>query len=216
MTEAAQAERNRSDAEKRLFEAKQKAAAIVIDDSFERSSGSVLIAGGGSAIDTGFGLGVMAAAHFGFWGTAPPEGMASGFELRLWGRYFGSVSGAPTSALDSLLTARYFFGAVGVGLAGELRLLNPAAATAAAPATVRGGVGPTVAVAFVDNHETRVVLAVNYLPLGNQLDPVRLIGDLEISYKFITFHVNGGSATKPAPGGLAWQIGGYLGLRAVW
>ena len=216
VTEAAQAERTRVDAEKRLFEAKQRAAAIVIDDSFERSAGSVLIAGGGSAIDTGFGLGVMAAVHFGFWGTAPTEGMASGFELRLWGRYFASVSGAPTSSIDSLLTARYFFGAIGVGLAGELRVLDPAASTATSPAAVRGGVGPALAVAFVDNHETRVVLAVNYLPLGNQIDPVRLIGDLEISYKFITFHVNGGSSTKPAPGGLAWQIGAYVGLRAAW
>lgn len=213
VAEAAQAEKTRAAAEKSLFEARQKADAIVIDDSFVRSSGAILIAGGGSGVDTGFGLGVMAAVHFGIWGTAPPDGMASGFELRLWGRYFGTVSGTPSSAIDSLLTARYFFGAIGVGLAGEVRALNP---TDAMNSTIRGGVGPALAVAFVDNHETRVVFGVNYLPLGNTIDGVRFVGDFEVSYRFFTLHINGGSATKPAPGGIAWQIGAYAGLRASW
>lgn len=209
VAEAAQAEKVRVAAEKNLFDAKQKADAIVIDDSFERSAGSVLVAGGGSAVDTGFGVGVMGAVHFGFWGTAPPEGMASGFELRLWGRYFATVSGAKSQAFDSLLTARYFFGAIAGGLAGEIRLLDPNLTT------LRGGVGPALAVAFVDTHETRVLFGVNYLPLGNTIDVVRFVGDFEVSYRFITFHVNGGTATKAA-GGLAWQIGGYVGLRAAW
>ncbi len=213
--EAAQAERNRVEAEKQLFQAHQRADAIVIDDSFERGSGSILIAGGGGAIDTGASLGVMAAVHFGFWGTAPPEGMASGFELRLWGRYSGSIVGPASSAIDSLLTARYYFGSVGLGLAGELRVFDPATSTPTAPAAVRGGVGPALVVAFVDNHETRVVFGVNYLPLGNQLDAARLVGDLEVSYKFFTFHVNGGTSTKLA-GGLAWQIGAFAGVRASW
>ncbi len=215
VTEAAQAEKARIDAEKRLFEAKQKADAIVIDDSFERSAGSVWITGGGSGLDTGFGLGVMGGAHFGFWGTAPPEGMASGFEIRLWGRYLATVSGTPASTFDSLLTARYFFGAIGVGLAGELRVIDPAQSTATAPAALRGGAGPALAVAFLDRHETRVLLGVNYLPLGNTIDGVRLVGDFEVSYKFFTLHVNGGSATKAA-GGIAWQIGAYAGVRAAW
>lgn len=215
VAEAAQAEKNRIEAEKQLFQAHQRADAIVIDDSFERSSGSILLAGGGGAIDTGAALGVMTAVHFGFWGTAPPEGMAWGFELRLWGRYSGSIVGPASSAFDSLLTARYFFGSVAVGLAGELRVFDPATSTATAPAAVRGGVGPALAVAFVDNHETRVVFGVNYLPLGNQLDAVRLVGDLEVSYKFFTFHVNGGTATK-LTGGLAWQIGAFAGVRASW
>lgn len=215
VAEAAQAEKNRVEAEKRLYEARQRADAIVIDDSFERSGGSILIAGGGGAIDTGAALGVMAAVHFGFWGTAPSEGMASGFELRLWGRYSGSIVGPASSAIDSLLTARYFFGSVGLGLAGELRVFDPATSTATAPAAVRGGVGPALAVAFVDNHETRVVFGVNYLPLGNQIDALRFVGDLEVSYKFFTFHVNGGTSNK-LTGGLAWQIGAYAGVRASW
>ncbi len=215
VTEAAQAEKARIDAEKRLFEAKQKADAIIIDDSFERSAGSVWIAGGGSGLDTGFGLGLMGGAHFGFWGTAPPEGMASGFEIRLWGRYLASVSGTPASSFDSLLTARYFFGVIAVGLAGELRVIDPAQSTATAPAALRGGAGPALGVAFVDRHDTRVLLGVNYLPLGNTLDGVRFVGDFEVSYKLFTLHVNGGSATKAA-GGIAWQIGAYAGVRASW
>ncbi len=215
IAEAAQAEKNRIEAEKQLFSARQRADAIVIDDSFERPAGSILIAGGGGAIDTGAFLGVMTAVHFGFWGTAPPDGMASGFELRLWGRYSGSIVGPASSAVDSLLTARYFFGSVAVGLAGELRVFDPATSTATAPAAVRGGVGPALAVAFVDNHEARVVLGVNYLPLGNQIDALRFVGDLEVSYKFFTFHVNGGTATKLA-GGLAWQVGAFAGVRASW
>ncbi len=208
VAEAAQAERTRVEAEKRLFEARQKADAIVIDDSFERAAGSILIAGGGSGLDTGFGLGLMASVHFGFWGVAPPEGMASGFELRLWGRFLAGVSAGTASSVDTLLTARYFFGAVAVGVAGEIRLLD-------ALTTLRGGVGPALAVAFIDTHETRVILAANYLPLGNQLDPVRFVGDFEVSYKIFTLHVNGGTATKLA-GGLSWQIGAYAGVRATW
>lgn len=213
VTEAAQAERGRIDAEKKLFEAKQKADAIVIDDSFERSAGSILAAGGGGAVDTGAGPGVMAAVHFGFWGTAPQEGMASGFELRLWGRYFASVTGQVAQTFDSLLTARYFFGAVAVGLAGELRLLDPALST------LRGGVGPAVAVAFVDTHETRVLFGVNYLPVGNTIDATRFVGDFEVSWRFITFQVNGGTASRTGADGapvIGWQIGAYLGVRAAW
>jgi hypothetical protein len=208
VAEAAQAEKTRVDAEKRLFEAKQKAAAIVIDDSFERSAGSVLIAGGGSGLDSGFALGVLGAAHFGFWGTAPPEGMASGFEIRLWGRYLGGL-GAAQSAFDSLITARYFFGVIGVGLAGEFRLTEPNLTT------LRGGAGPALSAAFVDTHETRVVLGLNYLPVGNTIDAARFVGDFEVSYKFFTVHVIGGTASRVG-GPLAWQIGGYVGLRAAW
>ena len=154
----------------------------------------------------------MAAVHFGFWGTAPPEGMASGFELRLWGRYSAAVSGPPTSQFESLLTARYFFGAFAVGLAGELRLLDPNLTT------LRGGVGPALAVAFVDNHTTRVVIGANYLPLGNTIDLARFVGDFEVSWRFITFHVNGATATRLINGvaGVGWQIGGYVGVRASW
>lgn len=215
VAEAAQAEKVRVDAEKKLFDARQRAEAIVIDDSFERGSGSVLAAGGGSGLDTGFGLGALAGAHFGFWGTAPPEGMASGFEIRLWGRYLASVAGTATSTFDSLLTARYFFGRFAVGLAGELRLIDPAQSTAMAPAALRGGVGPALSAAFVDNHETRVIIGANYLPLGNTIDGARFVADFEVSYKFVTFHVIGGTASR-AGGPLAWQVGGYLGLRASW
>ena len=212
VAEAAQAERARIEAEKRLVDAHQKADAIVIDDSYERSSGSLGVLGGVSAIDSSLALGVLGAVHFGFWGTAPSDGMASGFEVRLWGRYSGTVTGTPAAVVDSLLTARYFFGAVGLGVAGELRMFDPGFAS------LRGGVGPALAVAFVDNKETRVLFGVNYLPLGNTIDTVRFIGDFEVSWRFLTFHVNGGTLNKSVNGvsTFAWQVGGFVGVRAAW
>jgi hypothetical protein len=209
VAEAAAAEKARVDAEKRLVEAKQKADAIIIDDSHERSTGSVFITGGGFGTSAGFGLAVLGGAHFGFWGTAPPDGMASGLELRLWARYLATLGTTPTQNFDSLLSLRYFFGRVAVGVAGELRLLEPSLST------LRGGAGASVGVAFVDTRETRVVLGINYMPLGNVLDPVRFVGDLEISWRFLTFQVHGGSYSTGAST-IGWQVGGTVGLRASW
>ncbi|MFT3707253.1 MAG: hypothetical protein QM817_06265 [Archangium sp.] len=214
VAEAAQAEKTRIDAEKKLYEARQRADAIVIDTSYERGGGSILAAGGGSALDTGFGLGVMIAAQFGFWGTPPAQGMASGLELRLWGRYMGVISGTPSRALDTLVTARYYFGMVGLGLAGELRVLDPNFAA------IRGGAGASVALAFIDNHETRVVLGVNYMPVGNVIDAARVFGDFEVGWRWLSFHVNGGLASRvDATSGatmVGWQVGAYGGARLPW
>lgn len=213
VAEAAQAEKARVDAEKKLLEAQQKADAIVIDDSFERSSGSVGLAGGGAASDGGFGLGVMGVAHFGFWGTAPSEGMASGFELRLWGRYFGTVATmTPAASIEALVSARYYFGRVAVGVAGELGL------SGANFAAVRGGAGPALGVALVDNHETRVLLNASYLPVGNVMDPLRIVGDFEVSWRFLTLQVHGSTVTRVVNGAnsVGWQVGGFAGVRASW
>ena len=120
-----------------------------------------------------------------------------------------SVTGAPTvNVVDSLLTARYFIGAVALGVAGEFRLSNPTFTT------LRGGGGPALAVAFVDTHEARVLFGVNYLPLGNTIDTLRFVGDFEVSWRFLTFHVTGGTLTGPA--GFNWQLGGAVGVRASW
>lgn len=213
VAEAAAAEKARVDAEKRLAEAHQKADAIVIDDSFERSTGSVGLAGGGAAADAGFGLGVLGFAHFGFWGTAPAEGMASGLELRLWGRYFGTVATmTPAASIDALVSVRYFIGRLGLGAAGELGL------SGANFAALRGGAGPALGVALVDNHETRVLLNASYLPLGNVIDPLRIVGDFEVSWRFLTLQVHGSTITRAVNGSnsVGWQVGGFAGVRASW
>lgn len=207
VAEAAQAERARIEAEKHLVDAQEKADAIEIDDSFERAAGSVMVAGGGSGTNAGFGLGLLAAAHFGFWGTAPLEGMASGFELRVWGRYSATLS-TGSSVVDALLTARYFFGIVGVGLAGEVRSVIAPMAGA-----VRGGVGPAVSLALVDRRQLRILLGANYMPLGNTIDAARFQGDFELSWRFLTLHVLGGTANAAA---VSWNLGAYIGLRASW
>lgn len=220
VAEAADAEKARIAAEKNLVAAKEKAAAIEIDDSYERGVASVFLNGGFSAVDggTGMGAGVLAGGHFGLWGTAPSEGMASGVEFRFWARYLAHIT-SPTmtedhhTSVDLLLSGRYYFGHLALGLAGEMRFLQPAFGT------LRFGVGPTLAAAFIDNKDTRVVLGVNYLPLGNTLDPLRILGDFEVGYKLLSIHVLGGSMTRTLADGtsqIGWQLGGYVGLRYSW
>lgn len=211
---AAQAEAVRIDAEKKLVEARQKADAIVIDDSFERSRGSVFIAGGGAANAGGFGLGVLAGLHLGFWGDAPSEGMASGLELRLWGRYSGQVAGTPTATLDALLTARYFFGPFGVGLGGSLGLSGNGFSTLGV------GTGPSLGLMFIDSPTWRVGLNGTWLPVGTSLDVTRFNADMEVSWRFLTVQVHGGSlGSVQVPDGpmqLAWSVGGFVGVRGSW
>jgi hypothetical protein len=217
VAEAAQAEKARVAAEKNLFDARQKAEAIVIDDSHERSRGSLLVAGGGAANVGGFALGVLGGAHLGFWGDAPPDGMASGFEIRLWGRYSGQVVGTAGALLDSLVSARYFFGRFGVGFGGSFTL------SGANPGTLGSlgvGVGPSLGIMLVDTPQWRVGINAASLLLGTTVDPTRFTGDLEVSWRFLTFQVHGGSlGTFPGAGGptpLQWTVGAFAGARFSW
>lgn len=211
---AAQAEAARIEAEKKLVEAKQKADAIVIDDSFERSRGSVFLAGGGAANLGGFGLGVLAGAHFGFWGDAPSEGMASGLELRLWGRYAGQVAGTPAATFDALLMARYFFGPFGVGLGGNLGLSGNGFSTLAI------GGGPSIGLMFLDTPTWRVGINGTWLPVGLSLDVTRFNADMEVSWRFLTFQLHGGSLgsvqAADGPMQLFWSVGAFVGVRGSW
>jgi hypothetical protein len=116
------------------------------------------------------------------------------------------------SSIDALLTARYFFGHLSLGVAGELGL------SGANFAAVRAGVGPALGVAFVDTHETRVLLGVNYLPVGSAIDPARLVADFEVAWRFLTFQVQGGTSSTTVNGVLTvgWQVAGFVGARASW
>ncbi len=217
VAEAADAEKARVAAEKNLVFAKEKADSITIDDSYERGVASVFLNGGFGAVDSGLAAGVLLGGHFGLWGTAPSDGMASGVEFRLWARYLAEINPMATdtshTSIDLLLSARYYFGRIALGLSGEMRFLQPAFNT------LRFGVGPTLAAAFIDNKDTRVVLGVNYLPLGNTIDPLRIVGDFEIGYKLLSIHLLGGSMTRTLADGttqVGWQLGGYLGLRYSW
>lgn len=211
---AAQAEAARIDAEKKLVEAKQKAEGIIIDDSFERSRGSVFIAGGGAANLGGFGLGVLGGAHFGFWGDAPSEGMASGLELRLWGRYSGQVAGTPAATFDAQLLGRYFFGPFGVGLGGNLGLSGNAFSTLAVSA------GPSIGLMFLDTPTWRVGMNGTWLPVGLGIDVTRFNADMEVSWRFLTVQFHGGSLgsvqAADGPTQLFWSVGAFVGVRGSW
>ena len=78
--------------------------------------------------------------------------------------------------------------------------------------------GPALGVAFVDTHETRVLFGANYMPLGNTIDVGRFVVDFEVSWRFLSFHVNGATATRLINGvsGIGWQLGLYVGVRGAW
>lgn len=217
VAEAAQAERGRVEAEKKLVQAHQQADSIVVDDSHERASGAVYAAGGGVVFAAGgpisFGPAVQVGVHFGFWGRAPSEGMASGLELRIWGRYTASVLGTVSRTINSMVTARYHFGVFGVGVAGELMVGEPDFGT------VRGGGGPSLGLALVDSHDLRAVIGASWLPVGNTIDLARVVGEIDLEWKFLEFRVVGGSSTATGFDGATvygWQVGGLLGARLAW
>lgn len=219
--QAAQLNTERVQAMERAKTLRAQAADIVINDDDERSRGSLGIMGGGGAATwpgtTSAALGGQALLHLGFWGTAPAEGMASGFEVRVLGRFLATV---PTTVMqaEGVASARYFFGRIGIGAAMEVRWNQPVMDAA----TVNIGFGPTLGVAFVDNPKTRVMLNAAWLPLTQQgfQNAYRTTGDLEISYDFLVFNIAGGLQTQPvSPTSgtiLAWYFGAFAGVRLKW
>lgn len=222
VAEAAQAERARDEAERQLAEARLKAERLEVDDSFERSRGHLGLMGGGGAMGwtdassvavLGPGIGLLATAHVGFWAPAPLRGLASGFEVALGARLFKPfASGATPLELEGHATARYFFGALGVGLAGEFRVAD--ARFGVRP--LGGGLG--LGVAMVDSPSVRVLLSGRWLPLGTAVDLARVAADLEVSWSWFTLRVTGGAFTQgaPAPSAIGWQAGVFAGARLRW
>lgn len=203
---------------------RKKAAGIEVKDEDERARGNIsvmAVAGvlngwaGNSAssasASTSFAMGAGLAAHVGFWGTAPAQGMASGFELRLSGRFVQTVSGPSANALEGLVTGRYFFGHFGIGAAGALRFYD----TFKQQSFDAGG---SLAVAIMDTPRTRVLVAVNWIPVGTSMDLTRFAADFEVSYQYFTFHAHGGMLTTPINGQdtLGWEAGASLGARLGW
>lgn len=219
---AAQLQTERLQALERAKTLRTQIADIVIDDADERSRGSLGIMGGGGATTwpgtTAGALGGQALFHFGFWGTAPSEGMASGFEVRGIGRFLTTLGMGSVQQAEGIVTARYFFGRVGIGGAIEFRWNQPIMA----PSAVNIGFGPSLGLAFVDTPKTRVILNASWLPLTQQgfQNPFRTTGDLEISHEFFVFNVAGGLQTQPvsATAGtiLAWYFGAFAGVRFRW
>jgi len=198
---------------------KKKAEGIEVKDDDERARGNVSVVGvvgalsgwAGTGTATSFAVGAGLAAHFGFWGTAPAHGMASGFELRLSGRFVQTVSGASANALEGLVTGRYYFGHLGVGAAGALRFYD----------TVKSqsfDAGLSLAAAIMDTPRSRVLLAINWLPVGTSMDFTRFMADFEVSYQYFTFHAHGSILTTPINGTdtLGWFVGASLGARLGW
>ncbi|MBE2252284.1 MAG: hypothetical protein IAE78_22310 [Myxococcus sp.] len=220
--QAAQLSNEKVQAAERSKTLRAQAAEIIIDDSDERSRGSLgaMIGGGASTWPgtTSAVLGGQALFHLGFWGTAPSEGLASGFEVRVLGRFLTTVGAGSVQQAEGVATARYFFGRFGIGAAMEVRWNKPLMDATA----VNVGFGPSVGITFVDTPKTRVMLNASWLPLtqlGFQ-NPYRTTGDLEISHEFLTFSVAGGLQTQPvSPTSgtiLAWYLGAFGGVRLKW
>lgn len=219
---AAQLNTEKLQAAERSKTLRAQAAEIIIDDTDERSRGSVGVMAGGGATTwpgtTSGALGGQALFHVGFWGTAPADGMASGFEVRVLGRFLTTVGPASVQQAEGVASARYFFGRVGVGAAMEVRWNQPLMDASA----VSIGFGPSIGLAFVDTPKTRVMLNASWLPLtqlGFQ-NLYRTTGDLEISYDFLVFNIAGGLQTQPVSPTtgtiLAWYFGAFAGARLKW
>ena len=222
VAEAALAEKAREQAEQDLAEARFKAERLEIDDSFERSRGHLGVLGGGgatgwtddsAAITVGPSIGALLTAHLGFWAPAPLKGLASGFEVAIGARVFKPFAQGPTPLeLEGHVTARYFFGAFGVGAAGEFRVADRAFGFRPF------GAGVALGVAVVDTPHVRVMLSGNWLPLGVAVDLARATGELEVSWQWFTFRVTGGSFTQrlTASAPVGWQAAVFAGARLKW
>lgn len=220
VAQAADAERNRINAEHALAEARLKAERIEVDESFERSRGHLAALGGGGAFAysndtgsvTGGGLGAMITAHLGFWGQAPAAGLANGFEVALGARFFQALGTGAPREIEGHATARYFFGPLGVGLAGEGRSVDASLGVRAF------GLGPSIGIAAVDTPHTRVIFSANWLPVGTAIDLTRITGEFEVSYEWFIVRVLGGSFAQQLSTGttVGWQAAAFVGARLSW
>jgi hypothetical protein len=202
-------EAEREAAKARYAEARRRADGVPIDDSDERSRGSLGLAGGGGVVGTGStaqgAAGGLALLHLGFWGTAPAQGLASGFEVRLLGRFLV----APGRFIDTQATARYFFGPLGVGVSGQMVVPS---------GPLSFGVGPALGITFVDTPSTRVQFNAAWHPIGTSVDLARTVGDLELSWKLLLLDFSGGASSASVNGAtqVSWWVGGFVGVRFHW
>jgi hypothetical protein len=138
-------------------------------------------------------------------------------ELRLLGRVWGSVALQPVFSVESLLTARYHFGFFGVGLAGDLRYIDWSTPADPSQSKLLIGVGPSISFTFIDNRRMRLLVGAQWTPFISS-DWGRVTGDVEFSYKWLTFTVVAGRASD---GPLEAQRGGFFvgafaGARFAW
>jgi len=106
----------------------------------------------------------------------------------------------------------YFFGFFGVGLAGEFRFIDASAGFRTF------GAGPSVAVAMVDTPHVRVLLDAHWMPIGTAWEVTRLVGDIDVSWEWLTVRLTGGPSASTVAGAsrLAWQAGVFVGARLSW
>ncbi|MBL9039423.1 MAG: hypothetical protein JNG84_12970, partial [Archangium sp.] len=217
----------RADAERRLSDAKVKAERIEVDESHERSRGSLSAQGGvgfgvlssSEGESSGVLLGGQAAGHLGFWGTAPADGMASGLEVRVMGRYLQLVGGTGAQRVaEGRATIRWFFGRVGVGAAGEVRLVDTTLTLNSTPRSFTGfGVGPSLGIALVDTPSTRLIFNASWMPIGSN-DLLRVVGDLDLHWKYFCLSLVGGTTTDPTaqPVRVGFFLAVMAGVRFGW
>jgi hypothetical protein len=228
VAEAAAAQAALVEADRARTDARIESESIVIDDSDERSAGSIGITAGGGALylaanqnqklpeEGGGAFGGQLIGHVGLWRTAPASGLASGLEVRALFRVWGTASQAPLFTTEGLATVRYFFGFFGIGVAADLRVLNLFQQSPDG-AKVLFGIGPSISVALVDTRRMRVLVSLHYTPLISS-DWGRVTGDFELSYRLFTLSIVGGRASD---GPLDVARGGFFaaafaGVRAAW
>jgi hypothetical protein len=210
---------------KRAQALKEQSDELTVDDADERARGSVAVAVGLgyaqlSAAEgefAGLQLGAIALAHLGFWGTAPAEGLASGFEMRALGRFLQSISASDkVRTLEGVLTARYFIGRLGFGLAGEYRLLSTRIGGVERE-QANPGIGASLGLALADTPSSRISFNLHALPFLNG-GFIRTLADIELSSKNFWISACGGGVVEstgvdPRKG---WQASVFAGARLPW
>ncbi len=223
--ESQKATQKSEEMKKRAQALKEQSDELTVDDADERARGSLAVAAGLGYAQlastegefTGLQLGAIALGHLGFWGTAPAEGLASGFEVRALGRFLQSVSAnAQVRTLEGVLTARYFIGRLGFGLAGEYRLLSTRIGGVERE-QVNPGIGASLGLALADTPSSRISFNVHALPFLNG-GFIRTLADVELSSKNFWISVCGGGVVEatgvdPRKG---WQASVFAGVRLPW
>ena len=209
-------------------EARISADAIYVDDSDERSKASLGITAGAGLfrLCRGKHPGRRGRRCLRRAGHRPPvllehrAGAGPGQRLRAarpGPRLWGSVAVSPLLTVEGLVTARYFFGFFGIGVAGDFRFIQWTPPNELAQSKVLVGVGPSLSVALIDNRRTRLILGAHWTPFISS-DWGRVTGDVEFSYHALSVWVVAGRASD---GPLEAQrsgffVGAFAGIRYPW
>lgn len=214
------------------------AKAAKIDRSDERLKGNLALhALGGIALLNGAPGGALGGhfrGRFGFWGLAPADGMASGVELKLFATAIASPGAAASLfQFEGGGEVRGWYRRVSLGVSASFDYLGstlysddasvPPVSTAVASSVPTLALGPTLALAIVDNPNHQFLIGARWIPTIHG-DFLRFASEFEIAFEWFSATLQAGikseehaldavGATVPRLG--FWVVAG-IGGRLRW